>query len=473
MSLQTGGKCPSPPSPMTPAFNNPPSAVHGQLAACLRASHQAHQPSTYSIGGWPVFYGTQKWCQRYNPAGGAPPRSEIHQEPATIAAIPAVTYAPAPQAVCGPYSAPSLLTQRPDDQAVPRSQRTPIFIINDPPRSVEAITNTCVDRRRTLVDPLLFFASPTLDPSPANPSNRKGNGDSTKIVSSTRPSNNVSLPCNCIHPHKSPSPILAHTKAHIQHTPVLVINDPLRSVEAIADTHVDCCHTSVDPLLLFASPTPDPSPANPSNREGDSDSAKIVPSVRPSNVSPPYNRIHTHKSPPPPHDHIHLHKSPSPILAHTKAHIQHTPVLVINDPSHSIKAITDTHADCCRMSVDPLLLFLDPSPANPSNHEGDGDSAKIVSSVRPGDNVSLPYDHIHLHKSPSPILAHTKTHISIDVKHTSLKTTSSIHPYAVPIKSKIIECLLGRTHGNFPLPLYLDCHSLSYFDRPLLMTPLG
>lgn len=79
----------------------------------------------------------------------------------------------------------------------------------------------------------------------------------------------------------------------------------------------------------------------------------------------------------------------------------------------------------------------------PPNYKGD--SAKIASSARSntmqifGDNVSPPYRHVHARKMSSPILAHTKTQIPLDTKHTSPKKMSSAHcQYAVPIKSNTI-----------------------------------
>jgi hypothetical protein len=108
-----------------------------------------------------------------------------------------------------------------------------------------------------------------------------------------------------------------------------------------------------------------------------------------------------------------------------------------------------TSADVPQLPTPPASHSNVPSPANsmspvtPPNYEGD--SAKIVSSAGSntmqisGDNVSPPYHHhVHTRKSSSPLSAHTKSHASIDTKHTSPKKTSSGHQHAAPVKSNTV-----------------------------------
>jgi hypothetical protein len=102
-----------------------------------------------------------------------------------------------------------------------------------------------------------------------------------------------------------------------------------------------------------------------------------------------------------------------------------------------------TLANVPQLPTPPALHSNVPFPADsmsavtPPNYTGD--SAEIISTRSntmqiSGDNVSPPYHHHEHRKSSPPIPAHTKSHASIDTKHTSPKKTLSGHQHSIPIK---------------------------------------
>ena len=90
-----------------------------------------------------------------------------------------------------------------------------------------------------------------------------------------------------------------------------------------------------------------------------------------------------------------------------------------------------------------------------------------------GDNVSPPYHNVHTRKSSSPIPAHTKTHSSIDTRHSSHKRSSSSHQHAIPVKLNTVYALLvpvcGKVSQRFLLFLF---HLPFVFPPPTILAGL-